>query len=101
VDGRVDLPGTFQNDISEAKVDKDAPEVLIILLDAVIEGFDTRLIQEAQHTLFKLTAPLAGDDLDQLDALVNRFLDDALQLGINVTAPVIDGVQVQLELCHI
>ena len=79
-------------DSSEAEVDEDASEVLIVLLNAVIEGFNAGLVQEAKNTLLELATPFAGDDLDQLDALIDRFLDDALQLSVNVAAPIVDGM---------
>jgi hypothetical protein len=43
-------------------VDKDAPEVLIILFDAMDHFFDVPLVEKAQYFFLELPAALAGDD---------------------------------------
>jgi len=82
------------------EVHEDAPEVLVVLLDAVVEGTDVLLVEEAEDALFELAAAFAGDDFDQSDALFDGFVDDALKLGLDFVAFVVDVVQVEFELCH-
>ena len=77
------------------KVDKNAPEILIVFFHPVIEGLDVLLVEKAQHFFLQLSAAFAGDDLYQADALIKRLLDDAVQLGLDLIAPVVDFVQVQ------
>ena len=79
---------------------EDAPEVFVVLLDAVVEGADVLLVEEAQHALFKLAAAFAGDDFDEGDALLDGFVHDALKLGLDPVALVVDVVQVEFEFCH-
>ena len=82
-------------------MNKDAAEIFIILLYAVIQLLDVTLIQEAQHFLLELPAALAGDDLDQFDLALERFFHDAIQLRIDLLAAVVDVVQIQFEFCHV
>ena len=77
------------------KVDKDTPKILVILFHPMIQGLDMFLIKKAQHLFLQLSAAFAGDDLHQFDVLVNRLLDDAVQLRFDLIAPVVDFVQVQ------
>jgi hypothetical protein len=58
------------------------------------------LIQEAQHFLLQLPAAFAGDDLDQVDLLIDRLLHDAVELRVDLIAAVVDLVQVEFEFCH-
>src|ERR1035438_2677602 len=74
------------------------PEVVGVLLDTVVECLDLLLVEESQHTLLELAAPLAGDDLHQSDLLLHRLVDGGSQGTINVVAPVVDLVQIELEL---
>ena len=83
-----------------AEVDKDAAEILAVFVDAVILGADMGLIQKAKNPFFELAATLAGNDLDQGNAFIHRFFDDAVQLGVDGVALVVDVVEIQFELCH-
>src|SRR5690242_8435576 len=81
-----------------AKMNEKAAEVLRILLDSVVFRFDLFLLKEAQHVLLELSGSLAGDDLDQGRLLGFRLVDDGPQRPVDVLAPVVDVVQVKLEL---
>src|SRR5690242_16354737 len=81
-----------------AEMNKKAAEVLRILLDSVVFRFDLFLLKEAQHVLLQLPGSLARDDLDQRRLLGLRLLDDGPQRPVDVLAPVVDVVQVKLEL---
>src|SRR5688572_6100743 len=78
------------------EVDEDAAEGLVVFLDAVVEGANVGLIEEAQHFLLELTAAFAGDDLDEADLLAHRFGDDAVELSVELAAVVVNVVQVEL-----
>ena len=80
------------------EMDEDAPEIFVVLLDAMIQRPDVLLVEEAQHPLFELTAALAGDDLDEGGLLLDRLVDDAAQRTIDLVAPVENVVQVELQL---
>lgn len=82
------------------KMHEDASEVFIILFDTVIQRADVLLIQETQHLLLERTAALAGDDLNQFDALLNRLLHDAVQFRVDFAALVVNVVQIEFEFCH-
>lgn len=77
------------------KMDKDTPEVFIILFHPVVQRADVFLVQKAQYTLFQLSAALARDDLYQFDAFVKGLLDDAVQFRFDFIATVVDIVQVK------
>jgi len=79
---------------------EDAPEILIVLFDAVIHSANVLLIEEAQHFLLECAAAFAGDDLDQLDLFVDGFLHDAVEFGLDFAAFIVDVVQVELEFGH-
>src|SRR4029077_11307485 len=81
-----------------AKMDEKATEVLRILLDSVVFRFDLFLLKEPQHVLLELSGSLARDDLDQRCLLGLRLVDDGPQRPVDVLAPVVDVVQVKLEL---
>jgi NAD(P)-dependent dehydrogenase (short-subunit alcohol dehydrogenase family) len=74
------------------------PEVVGVLLDPVIETPYLLTVEEAQHSFFELAAPLAGDDLDEPRLLLNCFVHDRLKGAVDVLTPVVDVMQVQLEL---
>ena len=71
------------------EVDEDASEVVRVLLDPVVQRLDLLLVEEAQHPLLQLATALSGDDLDQPDLLLHRFVDDGTQRAIEreVVAP--------------
>lgn len=84
----------------KSEVDEDPSEVLIILFEAMIELFDMSLVQETQYFFLELPTTFARNDLNEFYFPVNRFLHDAIQLRVNLSAAVVDIVQVQLKLCH-
>lgn len=61
-----------------AEMDEDTAEVFAVFFDTVIESFDVGLVEEAQDALFELAASFTGDDFDEADAFVYRFLYDAV-----------------------
>src|SRR3972149_14861 len=82
----------------ELEVDEDAPEVLVVLFQAVVELLHVRLVEEAEHLLLELARPLAGDDLHRGDALVERLVHNAAEGFVDFPAPVVDFLQVGAEL---
>jgi hypothetical protein len=76
----------------EFEVDKDATEVLVVFFDAMIQLADVRLIQKAQDFFLELPAAFAGNNLDQLNLLGQRFLYDAIEFGVDLTAAIVDVV---------
>jgi hypothetical protein len=82
------------------EMDEDAPEIFVVLLDTVIQGADVLLVEEAQHALFELTAAFAGDDLDQRYFLLDGLVHDALQLGFDFIALVVNIMQIEFQFCH-
>jgi len=82
-------------------MNEQASEIFRIFFQAVVQGLDVFLVQKTQNALFELTAPLAGDDLHNLNTLLDRVVDDLAQGLINVTPAVKDLMQVQFELGHV
>ena len=76
-------------------MNKDAPKILIILLNPVIQLSDLLLVQKSEDALFELAAAFTGDDLYQGDAFFDRLLDDPVQFGINLSTTVVDVVQIE------
>jgi hypothetical protein len=68
-----------------------------VLLHSIVESLDILLVEESQDMLLKLTAALAGDDLYQSNLFVDCFLNDGSERSVNIPAPVVDLVQVELE----
>ena len=56
----------------EFEMHEDAPEILVVLLDAVVQLFYLGFGQEAQHAFFELPRALAGDDFHQRYAFFHR-----------------------------
>lgn len=77
------------------EVHEDSPEVLVVLLQAVIQTFDVLLFQKTNHLLLQLPAPLTGDDFHQCDAFLDRFLNHAVEFPVNLATAVVDVMQVQ------
>lgn len=84
-----------------AEVNEDPPEVSVVLLDTMVELFDMALIEEAQYPLLELAAPLAGDDLNQCNPLIDGLLNDPLKLGIDPITAIIDFVPIEGEFGHL
>src|SRR5438045_1826036 len=81
-----------------AEMNEKTAEVLRIFLDSVVFRFDLFLLKKPQHVLLELSGSLARDDLDQRRLLGLRLVDDRPQRPVDVLAPVVDFVQVKLEL---
>src|SRR5262249_13175503 len=83
---------------SPPEVDEEPPEVLGVLLDAVVERLDLFLLQEPDHALLELPRALARDDLNERSLLRHRLVDDRLQGPVDVLPAVVDVMQVELQL---
>ena len=83
------------------EMDKDATKVAVVLFDAVIELADVRLIQKSQHLFLELPAPFPRDNFDEINSLVERFLHNPIQFGVNLATAIVDVVQIEFEFCHI
>jgi hypothetical protein len=79
---------------------KHPPEILVVLLNAMIEGFDVGLVEVAKNFLFELAAALAGDDFDEGDLFTDGLVNDAVKFLVQGAAVVIDVVQVEFEFGH-
>lgn len=75
-------------------------EVLAVLFDAVIMGFDVFLFEETQDRFFQLSAPLARDDLHQPDLFIDRILYGIVQCGIDLSAVAETFMKVDHNFCH-
>lgn len=85
----------------EAEVDEEAAEVFAVFVDAVVVLFHLWLLKEAEDLLFQLAAALAGDDLDELDLLVDRLVDDVAEGVVDCARVVVDVVKVKFQLSHV
>lgn len=79
---------------------KDASEILVVFFDAMVELANVRLIQKAQNFFLERAASLARNNFDEINFPVNRFLDNAIQFRINLSAAIVDVVQIEFEFCH-
>ena len=77
-----------------AEMDKNTPKILVVFLNAV-EPALVILLKKPQHRLFQLPRTFAGDDLDGLRALGDRFLQDAVQRRVQGMSVGKDIVQVK------
>lgn len=82
------------------EADKQPPEILAVLVNAVILGFDVLLLQKTDHRLLQLTTALARDDLYQRDTVLNGLIDHAVQLGIDLLPLVEDLMKVEHQFRH-
>jgi hypothetical protein len=82
------------------KVDKNPAKVFIVLFYAVIQFFDVALIQKAQDFFLELAGSFARDNLHQINFFVYRFLHDAIQFSVNISAAIVDIMKVELEFGH-
>src|ERR1019366_5407815 len=80
------------------EMDEHPSEVVGVLLDTVVEGLDLLLVEKALHALFQLAAPFPGNDLDESDLLLHRFVDDRPECPVDVATPIVNIVQVECEL---
>ena len=77
------------------EVNKDPPEIFVVLFDAMVQFFDVPPVQETKNLLLKLPAPLTGDDFDQGNLLFERFFHDQVQFCVDLITLVVDVVQIQ------
>ena len=73
-------------------MDEDSPEVVGVLLDAVVQGSDLLLLEESQDALFELSRPLARDDLDERNVPSYGLVYYLAQRPVDLVAAVIDVV---------
>jgi hypothetical protein len=81
-------------------MDKNPSEILIILFDAVIKLSDVSLVQKTKHLFLELAAAFAWNDLNEIDLSFKCFLNDTVELRIDLVTAVVNIVQVELKLCH-
>ena len=73
------------------------PKILAVLLHAVIQIFNVRLLQKSKHFLFQLPAPLAGNDLNIICSLFDRLPDNTIECCIQLAGVVENIVEVEDE----
>jgi hypothetical protein len=83
-----------------AEVNKDPAKIAVVFFKAVIESANMRLVEKSKHMFFELATAFARNNLDQCDSLRDCFLDNSVQLYINLIAAVVNIVQIQHEFCH-
>jgi hypothetical protein len=71
---------------------KNTPEILAVLVNAMIKNSNIFLVKKTEYFLFELPAPFAGDDLDKVDFLFDRFLNDAIKFRFYFVAAIVDVV---------
>ena len=76
------------------EVDKDSAVVFVVFFYPEVKLLDLRLVQEPKNVFFQLAAAFAGNNLDERDALVDRFLDYPVQFGFDIFASIEDGVEI-------
>lgn len=81
-------------------MDKNPPEVFIVLFDAVVKLFNVSLIEKPHNFLLKLPTTFAGDDFDKIDFLFKRLFNDAIELRVDLVAAIIEVMQVEFKFCH-
>ncbi len=82
------------------KIDKQPPEILAVLINAVVFLFDMLLVEKLQYPLFQLSGAFSRDDLHGFDFLLNRLVDDILKLPVDLVAFVVDVVKVEFQFGH-
>ena len=82
------------------EMNKNPPEVFIVLLDAVIKLFDVSLIEKPHNFLLELPTAFARDDFDETDFLFKCLFNDAIEFRIDLVTAVIDVMQVEFKFCH-
>ena len=60
------------------EMNENAPEILVVFFDAMIELANVRLIQESQNLFLELPAAFARNDFDEIDFSVDSFLHDPI-----------------------
>lgn len=80
---------------------KQPPEILAVLINAMILGLDVLLLQKSDHLLLQLPAALARNDLDDGNTFLNRLINNVVQGLVNFPALVVDIVEVEYEFGHL
>jgi len=86
--------------VAVAEVDPEAAEVFGVFLDAVIKRLDVFLLKELEDALLEDAGAFAGDDFDEGDFLLDGIVDNAVEGGLDLFAPVEDVVEVEGEFGH-
>lgn len=81
-------------------MDEHSPEVVRVLLDAVVESLDLLLVKETQHPFLQLAAAFSRDDLDRRRFDPDRLIEDVSERPVDLVAPVVDVVEIELQLCR-
>ena len=81
-----------------AEVDEKSAVILRVLLNAVVERLDIRLLEEAQDAPFQLTAPLPWDDLHTRGLDPRCFGQHRAKRAINVLAAIEDVMEIKRQL---
>ena len=80
-----------------AKVHQDPAEVRGVLFDAVVQRLDLFLVEKAQHVFLVRAGAFSRNDPDERCFLGECLVDDRPQCVVDIAAPVIDVVQIQLS----
>jgi hypothetical protein len=82
------------------KMDEDSSEIFIILFNAMVQFFDMSLVQKTQNLLFQLAAAFAGNNFNQFNPFIQRFLNDAVEFSVNLLAAIVNVVEVKFKFSH-
>ena len=85
-------------ELFRAEVHEYATEILRVLLDPEVLGFDLRLVQEPEHPFLQRPGSFAGDDFDQWRLLGNSLFDNRAQRAIDIAVAIVDVVQIERQL---
>ena len=85
---------------SEAEIDEKTPEILTVVLDAVVQGFDVGLLQKALYFFTQLAAAFPGYDLHLADLFFDGIIKGLLQGLVDRLAVVVNIVEVYLDAGH-
>src|SRR6266536_1194548 len=67
-----------------SEVDQHSPFIAGVGFHAPVELLEMRLIQHRQNTMLQLAGAFAGDDLHDLDLLLNRTKDHGTHSSVDV-----------------
>lgn len=71
---------------------EQSPEILAVLVNAMVFGLDVLLLQKADHGLLQLSTSLTGNYLNDGNLLLHRFIYDVVQGLVYLPALVEDLV---------
>ena len=78
-----------------AKMDENTAEILAVLLHPMVQLANLRLVEKTQNALLELAAALAWNDFHQLNAPVQRFLDNPVKLRVDFIAAIVKIMQIK------